>query len=360
MVSLTLSYRSLQFLTITTILLLCLNVPVPVQEGVGVGEDGQEETLLMLEPGSSFGEIAILCNIPQPYTVRVCELCRLLRLDKQSFTNILEIYFVDGRRILSNLTESTEYGGRVKQLESDITFHIGKQEAELTLRVNSAAFYGDLSQLKSLIRAGADPKNTDYDGRTPLVRLRAEQLIAHFLITLLLVLVQFQSLSDNMTLHSCRSISRPREGTRRSCSSSYTKAWTSTSPVRPYAATSIHLRYLLPSDRSPCSRSRPLISSDQFGNTPLLEAVKRGHDRVASLLHGRGAKLSLTNAGSHLCTAVAKGDSDFIRRALAYGADPNCRDYDHRTPLHIAAAEGLYLIAKILIDAGASVFATDR
>jgi len=63
----------------------------------------------------------------------------------------------------------SEYGGRVKQLESDITFHIGKQEAELTLRVNSAAFYGDLNQLKSLIRAGADPKNTDYDGRSPLV-----------------------------------------------------------------------------------------------------------------------------------------------------------------------------------------------
>jgi len=64
----------------------------------------------------------------------------------------------------------SEYGGRIKQLESDITFHIGKQEAELILRVNSAAFYGDLHQLKSLIRAGADPKNTDYDGRTPLVR----------------------------------------------------------------------------------------------------------------------------------------------------------------------------------------------
>jgi CRP-like cAMP-binding protein len=138
-------------------------------EGVGIGEDGQEETVLMLEPESSFGEISILCNIPQPYSVRVCELCRLLRLDKQSFTNILEIYFVDGRRILSNLSES-EYGGRIKQLESDITFHIGKQEAELILRVNSAAFYGDLHQLKSLIRAGADPKNTDYDGRTPLVR----------------------------------------------------------------------------------------------------------------------------------------------------------------------------------------------
>ncbi|CAN6164404.1 unnamed protein product [Urochloa humidicola] len=260
-------------------------------EGVGIGEDGQEETLLMLEPESSFGEISILCNIPQPYTVRVCELCRLLRLDKQSFTNILEIYFVDGRKILSNLSES-EYGGKVKQLESDITFHIGKQEAELTLRVNSAAFYGDLNQLKSLIRAGADPKNTDYDGRSPLhlAASRGYEDVVQFLIG--------EGVDINL--------------------------------------------------------------ADQFGNTPLLEAVKQGHERVAALLFAKGAKLSLKNAGSHLCTAVAKGDSDFIRRALASGADPNCRDYDHRTPLHIAAADGLYLIAKMLVDAGATVLATDR
>jgi hyperpolarization activated cyclic nucleotide-gated potassium channel 4 len=67
----------------------------------------------------------------------------------------------------------------VKQLESDITFHIGKQEAELTLRVNSAAFYGDLNQLKNLIRAGADPKNTDYDGRSPLVPAKCLLSICH-------------------------------------------------------------------------------------------------------------------------------------------------------------------------------------
>lgn len=58
---------------------------------------------------------------------------------------------------------------RLKQLESDITSHIGKQEAELALRVNSAAFHGDLHQLKGLVREGADLNNTDYDGRSPLV-----------------------------------------------------------------------------------------------------------------------------------------------------------------------------------------------
>jgi len=69
----------------------------------------------------------------------------------------------------------SEYGGGVKQLESDITFHIGKQEAELTPRVNSAAFYGDLHQLKSLI-----PKTyTDYDGRSPLVPAKCLLSICH-------------------------------------------------------------------------------------------------------------------------------------------------------------------------------------
>ena len=100
--------------------------------------------------------------------------------------------------------------------------------------------------------------------------------------------------------------------------------------------------------------------TDKFGNTPLLEAVKQGHERVATLLFSKGAKLNLENAGSHLCIAVSKGDSDFIRGALAYGADPNSKDYDHRNPLHIAAAEGLYIMAKLLVEAGASVLATDR
>ncbi|PHT45430.1 Potassium channel KOR2 [Capsicum baccatum] len=76
-----------------------------VLEGVSIVKDGSEETMTLLEPNSSFRDISIACNIPQPYIVRVCELCRLIRIDKQSFSNILEIYFHDGRRILSNLLQ---------------------------------------------------------------------------------------------------------------------------------------------------------------------------------------------------------------------------------------------------------------
>ncbi|XP_044506366.1 potassium channel SKOR isoform X2 [Mangifera indica] len=263
-----------------------------VLEEVGVGEDGMEATVSYLEPNSSFGEISILCNISQPYTVRVCELCRVLRIDKQSFANILEIYFYDGRKILTNLLEGKDSNIRIKQLESDITFHIAKHEAELALRVNSAAYHGDLYQLKGFIRAGADPNKTDYDGRSPLhlAASRGYEDITIFLIQ---------------------------------------------------GGVDINIK-------------------DKFGNTPLLEALKNGHDRVSSLLANEGASLSVDDAGIFLCKAVVRGDADFLKRVLSYGVDPNSKDYDHRTPLHVAASEGLYLMVKLLLEAGASVFTRDR
>ena len=99
---------------------------------------------------------------------------------------------------------------------------------------------------------------------------------------------------------------------------------------------------------------------DNFGNTPLLEAIKNAHDRVASLLVNKGALLKIDDAGGFLCATIARGDSDFLKRILSNGIDPNSKDYDHRTPLHVAASEGLYFMAKLLLEAGASVFSKDR
>lgn len=261
-------------------------------EEIVIGEIGLEETISKLVPYDIFGEVAVLCNIPQPYTVKVCELCRLLRMEKQSFTAILQLYFKDSQKILSNLLKGKETDLRKKQLESDINYLIIKQEAELALAVNSAAYHGDLYRLRGLINAGADPNKTDYDGRTALhmAASRGYEDIVRFLIQ-----------------------------------------WRAN-----------------------------VNCIDKFENSPLMEAVKTGHDKVARLLSENGAILNLEDAGSHLCKIVADGKIDVLRRLLEYGINPNSANYDRRTPLHVAAAEGLHLVATILLEFGADVLSEDR
>ena len=61
-----------------------------------------------------------------------------------------------------------------------------------------------------------------------------------------------------------------------------------------------------------------------------------------------------------LCAAAGSGDLKGIQMILDSGGNPNTGDYDHRTPLHLAAAEGHLEITKVLVLSGASVHAKDR
>ncbi|XP_037493938.1 potassium channel SKOR isoform X2 [Jatropha curcas] len=264
-----------------------------IMEEVGKGENDEiEEFPMRLQTYSSFGEVSFLCNTPQPYTIRVRELCRVLRLDKQSFIEILEIYFSDGRIMLNNLLEGKDSNLQKEILESDVTLYIEKSESVLVTRLNCAVYDGDFYHLKRLIRAGANPNKTDYDGRSPLhiAASKGYEDITHLLID--------HGVDVNL--------------------------------------------------------------SDKFGNTPLLEALRNGHDEVASLLVRAGATLAIDDAGGFLCMTVAKRDLGLLKRALVNGVNPNAKNFDFRTPLHIAASEGLYPMASLLLEAGASVLAKDR
>lgn len=92
----------------------------------------------------------------------------------------------------------------------------------------------------------------------------------------------------------------------------------------------------------------------------MFEAIKNGHEEVASLLVNKGATLTIEDSGSFQCMTVAMKEKDLLRKLLAYGLDPNSRNYDRRTALHIAASKGFFRVAEMLVEAGASVLATDR
>lgn len=87
-----------------------------MQEEVGIIEDDEtEEPVRCLETYSSLGETSVLCNIRVPYTVRVCEFSKLLRLDKRSFIDILDVFFSDGRCIINNLLEVSKSNSCARQ-----------------------------------------------------------------------------------------------------------------------------------------------------------------------------------------------------------------------------------------------------
>lgn len=81
---------------------------------------------------------------------------------------------------------------------------------------------------------------------------------------------------------------------------------------------------------------------DSLGSNALLEATVTRNKDILEALRSYGATLPLTSTGlaSKLCTFVLEDDLAALQVFSSAGADVNVYDYDKRTPLHIAAAEG--------------------
>ena len=120
---------------------------------------------------------------------------------------------------------------------------------------------------------------------------------------------------------------------------------------------------------------------DRWGQTPLDEAIRREDDSLQEILKARGGNSSLgqrlpettnstINAGStvlgdpdltaELIWSASLGELVNLQRLHALGYPLELRDYDGRTPLHLAAAEGHEQVCQFLTTHGHSSNVVDR
>jgi len=106
---------------------------------------------------------------------------------------------------------------------------------------------------------------------------------------------------------------------------------------------------------------------DRFGGTPLDDALRGGHFKVKEYLEEIGASSGIggevsTQQAADLCDAASSSNLDLLRQLVKQdGINVNSGDYDKRTAIHLAAAEGLLEVLKCLVaELGANPNAVDR
>merc|ERR1719461_113342 len=108
------------------------------------------------------------------------------------------------------------------------------------------------------------------------------------------------------------------------------------------------------------SKGAHLDVFDRFGRTPFMDAIDMGFTNIAHLLRMAGATVSNPVLARTLCQAAHLGDLDTIRQIELTGGNLTCSDYDGRTALHLAAAEGQVHIVKWLLEKGVRPNPRDR
>ncbi|EKX36083.1 hypothetical protein GUITHDRAFT_39974, partial [Guillardia theta CCMP2712] len=98
----------------------------------------------------------------------------------------------------------------------------------------------------------------------------------------------------------------------------------------------------------------------RWGQTPLVEAIYAKQPHIVQELLRAQCKLMLDDPAAAMCDYASRGDVENLRILLSNRVDPNLGDYDRRTPLHLAAAEGNDRVVELLLSFSAEINIKDR
>ncbi len=101
---------------------------------------------------------------------------------------------------------------------------------------------------------------------------------------------------------------------------------------------------------------------DNYGSTPLYEALVNNHYECAEYICQNGGKVLISSEilCSKLCYIVYNNQQDVLEKWLKCGVSPNHKDYDSRTPLHIAYDNDKKECIDILLKYNADETIVDR
>jgi len=381
----------------------------------------------------SFSAVSFLCKVGQPFSVRTRTVCRVLTLSGAAWEAACSAFpqniaIVQHNLLLSceskvaefvaSTTGSLVYG----ELTELVRAHAVQQE-ELTIGlICSAAARGDLQDLKRRLVTNS-PDCCNYDSRTPLHlaaahgQLEACRLLLdaqarvdpvdNFGRTPLLEACRTRQDAVSYLLYrrgaklgadlkrkvSCRDLAEHEETEKTSEAAELCQAaanveqlWYLRSLLR-YSAnpnrgdydarTALHVANACGNKaavelliRHPTINLDP---RDNFGRTPLMEAVRHGHEVCARLMRSRGAFHGFITdlkaaddpnaipAGQELCQAAFSNQVNYLNNLVTYcGIHVDAADYDLRTALMLASAEGNMQVAVSLVQQKADVHRKDR
>jgi len=99
---------------------------------------------------------------------------------------------------------------------------------------------------------------------------------------------------------------------------------------------------------------RELVKTFKLHNYDSLTGIAEKKNPRQNSIRNKAEKVS------ELIWAASKGDHGAIHRLIVRGFDQDASDYDKRTALHLAAAEGTVKVIQYLLDNGAEVNPIDR